>query len=129
MGLDTLLPFRAFAERSEQLKKQLLNFVASAKAEGKIVAALGASTKGNVLLQFCGFNDNDIGCVGEVNPEKFSCFTPGTYLPIVSEEELLAQKPDYLIVLPWHFRAFFVNNPKFAGTKLVFPLPQLEVVG
>lgn len=129
VGLDTLLPFRAFAERAGLSKKQLLDFVASAKAEGKTVAALGASTKGNVLLQFCGLTDQDITCVGEVNPEKFGCFTPGTYLPIIPEEELLARKPDYLIVLPWHFRAFFVGNPKFAGTRLVFPLPKLEVVG
>lgn len=129
MGLDTLEPFRAFAERAALSKKQLLDFVASAKSEGKSIAALGASTKGNVLLQFCGFTDRDIACVGEVNAEKFGCFTPGIYLPIVPEEELLAQNHDYLLVLPWHFRAFFVGNPKFSGKKLVFPLPQLEVVG
>ena len=129
MGLDTLFTFRAFAERAEQSKKQLLDFVAIAKSEGKSIAALGASTKGNVLLQFCGFTDRDIACVGEVNAEKFGCFTPGTYVPIVPEEELLVQNHDYLLVLPWHFRTFFVGNPKFFGKKLVFPLPQLEVVG
>ncbi|NDP48804.1 MAG: class I SAM-dependent methyltransferase [Sulfuriferula multivorans] len=129
MGLDTLAPFQAFAERAALSRKNLLDFVAKAKSEGKTVAALGASTKGNVLLQYCGLTDRDIASVGEVNAEKFGCFTPGTYIPIIPEEELLAQNPDYLIVLPWHFRSFFVGNPKFAGRKLVFPLPQLEVVG
>ncbi|MBS1227012.1 MAG: class SAM-dependent methyltransferase [Proteobacteria bacterium] len=129
MGLDSLEPFQAFAERAEVSRKHLLDFVATVKSEGKTLAALGASTKGNVLLQYCGFTDRDIDCVGEVNSEKFGCFTPGTFLPIVPEDNLLAKKPDYLIVLPWHFRGFFVNNPKFTGIKLVFPLPQVEVIG
>ena len=81
------------------------------------------------MLQYCGLTENDIEVVGEVNSEKFDCFTPGTWIPIISEEKLLASKPVYLIVLPWHFRNFFIGNPKFTGIKLVFPLPQLEVVG
>jgi len=129
LGLDTLVPFASFAKRIENAKQELLDFIACAKAEGKKVAALGASTKGNVLLQYCGLTEQDITCVGEVNFEKFGCFTPGTWIPIIPEEELLASKPDYLIVLPWHFRFFFIGNPKFAGIKLVFPLPIIEVVG
>ena len=129
LGLDGLEPFRAFAERTALSKRQLVEFVAKANADGKTVAALGASTKGNVLLQFCGFTAADIVSVGEVNTEKYGCFTPGTFLPIVPEDLLLSEKPDYLIVLPWHFRAFFVGNPKFSGVKLVFPLPHLEIVG
>ena len=129
LGLDGLEPFRAFAERTALSKRQLVEFVAKAKADGKTVAALGASTKGNVLLQFCGFTAADIVSVGEVNTEKYGCFTPGTFLPIVPEDLLLSEKPDYLIVLPWHFRVFFVGNPKFSGVKLVFPLPHLEIVG
>jgi NDP-4-keto-2,6-dideoxyhexose 3-C-methyltransferase len=129
LGFDTLEPFVAFEGRIQAAKKELLEFLSSAKAQGKKVAALGASTKGNVLLQYCGLTGNDINAVGEVNSEKFDCFTPGTWIPIIPEEKLLASKPDYLIVLPWHFRNFFIGNPKFAGIKLVFPLPQLEVVG
>ena len=129
LGLDTLEPFVAFEMRIQTAKKELLKFLSHAKAQGKKVAALGASTKGNVLLQYCGLTENDIQVVGEVNSEKFDCFTPGTWIPIIPEENLLASKPDYLIVLPWHFRNFFIGNPKFAGIKLVFPLPQLEVVG
>ena len=128
LGYDTLAPFIAFAARTKEAKIALVDFVAQAKREGKLVAALGASTKGNVLLQYCGFTERDLPFIGEVNQEKFGCFTPGTWIPIISETELLAKKPDYLIVLPWHFRAFFVTNPKFSGTQLVFPLPQLEII-
>ena len=127
-GYDSLELFVAFASRTKTAKETLLNFLAKAKRENKVVAALGASTKGNVLLQYCGLTPDDIACVGEVNDEKFSCYTPGSWLPIVPENELLALKPDYLIILPWHFKSFFTGNAKFSGCKLVFPLPTLEVI-
>ncbi len=127
-GLDTLQPFREFSDRVEASRKELLAFLAEAKAQGKRVAVLGASTKGNVLLQYCAITTADVGCVGEVNAEKFGCFTPGTWLPIVNENDLLANEPDYLLVLPWHFRKFFLTNRKWKTAKLVFPLPRLDVV-
>ena len=127
-GLDTLLPYQAFAERVIQTKRDLLKFIETARAEGKTLAVLGASTKGNVLLQYCGLTTKEIEFVGEVNPEKFGCYTPGTWLPIIPEQELLAKKPDYMIVLPWHFRQFFVTNKKFSNMNLVFPLPKVEIV-
>lgn len=127
-GLDTLAPYRAFAERAAHTKSELLAFIKSARAEGKSVAALGASTKGNVLLQYCGITEKEISCVGEVNIEKYGCFTPGTYLPIIPENDLLQNEPDYLIVLPWHFRKFFVAKRKWKHAKLVFPLPHVEII-
>lgn len=127
-GLDTLPPYRAFAERVVQTKCDLLRFIELARAEGKSVAVLGASTKGNVLLQYCGITAKEVEFVGEVNPEKFGCYTPGTWIPIIPEQELLAKKPNYMIVLPWHFKKFFVTNKKFSNTNLVFPLPTLEIV-
>ena len=97
-------------------------------AEGKTVAALGASTKGNVLLQYCGLTANEIDFVGEVNAEKYGCFTPGSWIPIIPEAVALAKKPDYLIVLPWHFRKFFQGQERYKHTNLVFPLPSLDVL-
>lgn len=127
-GFNTLLPFREFADRVAQTKCELLKFMAAARVEGKSVMVLGASTKGNVLLQYCGLTANEIKFVGEVNPEKFGCYTPGTWIPIISEQELLAHKPDFMIVLPWHFRKFFTSNKKLSGMSLVFPLPNVNVV-
>jgi hypothetical protein len=127
-GLDTLTPYLAFAARTADSKRQLLNFITQAQAEGKVVAALGASTKGNVLLQYCGVTESEIAYVGEVNVEKYGCFTPGTWIPIVSESDILKNEPDYLIVLPWHFRKFFISKCKWKHAKLVFPLPMLEII-
>jgi NDP-4-keto-2,6-dideoxyhexose 3-C-methyltransferase len=126
--LHTLKPYLAFADRVLETRRDLLAFLDAAKAAGKTVAALGASTKGNVLLQYCGLTTTQVQSVGEVNPEKFGCYTPGTWLPIIPEQELLSAKPDFVIVLPWHFRKFFVHNKKLAGVNLVFPLPKVEVV-
>ena len=125
-GLHTLAPYHAFAQRTAASRGELRRFVATAQAEGKRVGALGASTKGNVLLQYCGFTPREIVAVGEVNPDKFGAYTPGTFIPIVSEDELIGDV-DYLLVLPWHFRAFFEQSPKFRDAKLVYPLPELTV--
>ena len=127
-GLGTLAPYLGFAERTSALKVDLLAFIDSAKAQGQCIAALGASTKGNVVLQYCGISTDMIPVVGEVNPEKFGCYTPATWIPIIPQDEVLASNPDFLIVLPWHFREFFLKHPKLAGRKLVFPLPTVEVV-
>jgi C-methyltransferase C-terminal domain/Methyltransferase domain len=127
-GLDTMIPYQEFAERVVKTKRDLLEFIRTAHSENKTISVLGASTKGNVLLQYCEITTKDVEFVGEVNPEKFGCYTPGTWIPIISEEELLSKKPDYLIVLPWHFRQFFVSNKKFSGMSLVFPLPNLEII-
>jgi NDP-4-keto-2,6-dideoxyhexose 3-C-methyltransferase len=127
-GLDTLEPYLQFAERTRQSREDILRFVADARAAGRSVGALGASTKGNVVLQYCGLDAEDVVGIGEVNPEKFGCFSPGSYIPIIPEADLLAQRPDYLLVLPWHFRRFFLHNDRFRDHNLVFPLPRLEVV-
>ena len=128
MQLDTLIPYQKFADRVVKTRDDLLKFIEKSSFDGKTVAVLGASTKGNVLLQFCGLTGKEIDSVGEVNPEKFGCYTPGSWIPIISEKELLTKKPDYLIILPWHFRDFFVANKNFVGMTLIFPLPNLELV-
>jgi hypothetical protein len=127
-GLGGPEPYRAFARATADARRELLAFLSDARARGKTVAALGASTKGNVILQYCGITEREIAGIGEVNPDKFGCFTLGGEIPIVPEEELLARNPDYLVVLPWHFRSFFESSPRYAGRNLVFPLPRLEVV-
>lgn len=127
-GLDTLAPFEDFARRTAQSREGLRAFIGRAKADGRSIAALGASTKGNVLLQYCGITTDDIAEVGEVNPDKFGALTPGTFLPIRAESEVLAHDHDYHLVLPWHFRRHFLANPAYAGRALVFPLPALQVV-
>ena len=131
LGLDTPRPYAEFSSRVFQHRKDLQSLVRRLGEAGKTVAAYGASTKGNVLLQFCGFGPDDIAFIAEVNPEKFGCFTPGSLIPIISEEEARAKKPDYMLVLPWHFRDFIVNKEQdflAGGGRLIFPLPEIEIV-
>jgi NDP-4-keto-2,6-dideoxyhexose 3-C-methyltransferase len=66
--------------------------------------------------------------IADVNPDKFGALTPGTWIPIENEGQVLMSNPDYLLILPWHFRNFFVTNPLFKGRNLAFPLPRLEIV-
>lgn len=128
-GLDTEVPYRAFADRVAQSQANVRAFLDAAKAEGRTVGILGASTKGNVLLQYCGITADDVVAVGEVNPDKFGSFTPGSLIPIIDEAKLLALKPDYLMVLPWHFRPFFEKRFGDLESRLVFPLPELDILG
>jgi ABC-type Fe3+-hydroxamate transport system substrate-binding protein len=119
--------YHDFAQRAAKSKRDLLDFLQEALAKGKTIAALGASTKGNVLLQYCGLTENEISYIGEVNEDKFGCYTPGSWIPIIPEQELLARRPDYVIVLPWHFRQFFETNPRLSDLRLIYPLPHLDV--
>ncbi len=64
----------------------------------------GASTKGNVVLQFCGITQREVAAIAEVNEDKFGAYTPGTHIPIIPEAEARAMRPDYFLVLPWHFK-------------------------
>ena len=127
-SMHTAKPYLAFAKRVDDSRRRLRTFLDEARRKGQTVAALGASTKGNVLLQYCALTSQDIASIGEVNPDKYGAYAPGTWIPIVPETELLASQPDFLLVLPWHFRKFFEGSPRFASANLVFPLPELDVV-
>ena len=128
LNLDSLEPYRAFERRVKKCRQDLLDFIEKAKRENKTIIGLGASTKGNVILQYCGITEADIPEIGEVNTDKYGSFTPGSLIPIVRQDEALASRPDFLVVLPWHFKSFFEKHAAFKGLNLVFPLPQLEIV-
>jgi hypothetical protein len=131
MGLDTPKPYRDFEERVFNHRKHLKALVEALVADGKKIIGYGASTKGNVLLQFCGLTAKQIPYIAEVNPDKYGSFTPGTNIPIISEKEARAMKPDYFLVLPWHFKTGILEREKdflAQGGKFIFPLPEIEIV-
>lgn len=131
-GLNTPKPYRQFEERVFKHRSDLKRLIQSLVADGKRVLGYGASTKGNVLLQFCKLGPELIPAIAEVNQEKFGAYTPGTHIPIISESEAHAMRPDYFLVLPWHFKSTIVQREaKYlaAGGKLIFPLPEIEIVG
>lgn len=127
-GLDDLATWDGFRRRVENARHDLVRFLEEASRTGKRVCGLGASTKGNVLLQYFGIDARLLSAIGEVNEDKFGAFTPGTLIPLVPEDEILASNPDFLLVLPWHFRDFFLQLPKLQGRTLIFPLPHFELV-
>jgi hypothetical protein len=121
-----------FRNRVEQRQHDLKSLLERLKESGATVMGLGASTKGNVLVMTTPVTEELVSKVGDVNPYKYGRFLPGSHIPIVSEEEVLAENPDYLLILPWHFRETFMERlqPYLAGGgRLIFPLPDLEVVG
>ncbi|MBY0533688.1 MAG: hypothetical protein K2P31_01825, partial [Rickettsiaceae bacterium] len=130
-GLNTIEPYLNFQKKAYEHKSSLLSLLNALVADGKKIFGYGASTKGNVLLQFCGLNTSHIQCIAEVNEEKFGTYTPGTNIPIISEADAKNLKPDYFLVLPWHFRNSILNREtEFleSGGKFIFPLPEIEII-
>ena len=131
MGINTPKPYREFEDRVFRHREDLTRLIRALRADGKTVLGYGASTKGNVVLQFCGFTPDDIPAIAEVNPEKFGRVTPGTNIPIISEAEAHAMAPDYYLVLPWHFKEGIIRREKKylnSGGKFIFPFPEIEII-
>jgi len=131
-GLDRPEPYLAFARRIGHHRAVIRAFFAEAGAAGKLVLGYGASTKGNVVIQSCDITPAEMPAILERFPPKFGLVTPGSRIPIISEEEGRARRPDYLFVFPWHFRAEIIRREAAfleAGGHLVFPLPRFEIVG
>ncbi|WP_254063070.1 class I SAM-dependent methyltransferase [Caulobacter sp. S45] len=131
MGLGTVRPFREFEDRVFRHKADLLRLLKALAADGKKVLGYGASTKGNVTLQFCGLTTAEVPAIAEVNPEKYGRVTPGTRIPIISEAEAKAMEPDYFLVLPWHFKEGILRREQeftARGGKLIFPFPEIEII-
>ena len=130
-GFGSLRPFEEFRARVLAHKRELRARLEGIRARGGRVLGYGASTKGNVILQFAGIDRDLLPAIAEVNEDKFGCVTPGTWIPIISEADARARKPDYFLVLPWHFRAGIVEREAAylaAGGRLLFPLPTIDVV-
>jgi len=131
LELDADDPYKNFQNAIEEHRDQLTSYVKKLHAEGKKIHIYGASTKGNTILQWCGLDGSLIEYAAERNPDKYGALTLGTNIPIISEEESRAMKPDYYLVLPWHFKDEFVIREREmleAGVGFIFPLPNLEVI-
>lgn len=126
-GFDTLIPFHDFGKQVRESKEKIREFLTHTNDSGQRVIGLGASTKGNVILQYVGANPDLIAEIGDVNPDKYGCVTPGSWIPIVPESTALANDADIYLVLPWHFRSHFTTNVRYKGRKLCFPLPLLTI--
>ena len=122
-----------FASDATKHSIELKNLIAQYKEKNFRILGLGASTKGNVLLQWCGLDSSTIHSIGDINPKKFGKRTPGSNIAIVDEKVVLdsANHEVLALVMPWHFRDGIVkNSSEFVanGGKLLFPLPKIEIV-
>lgn len=131
LELDTDKPYKNFQDKINIHRDELSKLLKQLKKDNKKIHIYGASTKGNTILQWCGFDNRIIDYAADRNPEKDGAFTLGTDIPIISEEKSRAMKPDYYLVLPWHFKKEFLEREKNileSGTKLIFPLPNIEII-
>ena len=131
MHLDTMKPYREFEKRVLALRELCYNFIKKAVSKGKTISIYGASTKGNTLLQYYKLNNTLIKNAAERNPSKWGLKTIGTNIPIVSEVEVRNLKPNYLLILPWHFLDEFQKREKEflnSGGKFIVPLPDFKII-
>ena len=130
-GLHTVDGHQGFAPAVLKIKSDLLEFLLTAAREGKSVAGYGAPGKGNTLLNHCGIRSDLLSYTVDRSPFKQGRFLPGTHIPIYAPERLAETKPDYIVVLPWNLREEISRQLSYVGAwggKLVFPIPQLEIV-
>jgi SAM-dependent methyltransferase len=121
-----------FYNRIEALKKETVDFIKAEKAKGKVICGYGASTKGNTLLQYFGLDNTLIDAIAERSHYKFGLKTIGTNIPILSEEDVRAMNPDYMLVLPWHFISEFIKREDeflTKGGKFIVPCPNFQIIG
>jgi len=131
LGLDEIDVYKEFAIWVNRIKEDVVGFIKSQVGNGKKVYVYGASTKGNTLLQYFELDHTLITAAAERNADKWGKVTVGTHIPIVSEEEARAAKPDYFLVLPWHFLEEFRQREKaylLSGGKFIVPMPHFTLI-
>jgi hypothetical protein len=131
LGLNTTSPYLQFAERVQRIKKQVSAFVKGQVEQNKRVFVYGASTKGNTMLQYFELDHTVINAAAERNPDKWGKVTVGSRIPIISEAEARAAKPDYFLVLPWHFiEEFKAREHDYLSStgRFIVPLPKFELI-
>jgi len=129
-GLDRLERYSAFTEQVEETKRKLLQFLITARREGKTVAGYGAPGKGNTLLNYCGIRTDFVDYTVDRNPYKHGRFLPGTHIPIFEPEKIKETRPDYLLILPWNLKDEIMGQMaeiRTWGGQFVIPIPALEV--
>jgi hypothetical protein len=130
-GMLDINYYKNFQVKIEKIKIDLLEFLLTQKKAGKKVAAYGAAAKGNTLLNFCGVKSDMISFVVDANPAKQNKYMPASHIPIVKEERIKADKPDYIIILPWNIKDEIVKQLDYVnewGCKFVVPIPSLQVL-
>ena len=128
--VDKIKTYLNFKKKINKIKDLSLSKINSIISKKKIIHGYGASTKGNVILQYFNINNKTIKYISDRNPFKFNRYTPGTKIKIISEKKSRNLKPDYYFVLPWHFKKEILVREKEIrrkNTKFIFPLPKFSI--
>ena len=131
MALDSPAPYEEFARNVERVGQELKALCESIVADDKTIHIYGASTKGNTILQYAGLDSRLIPYAADRNPDKWGSATR-TGIPVISEEESREMRPDYYLVLPWHFLDEFMQREREyldRGGSFIIPLPEVRVTG
>lgn len=130
LRLDKFETFQEFAERVDTIKRDLTQAVAGLKAAGKSVVGYGAPAKGNTLLCFLGIGPDQLDYIADRSPLKQGLFTPGMHIPVVAPERLLADQPDYVLILAWNFVDEITEqlaSYREAGGQFILPVPEVQI--
>ena len=130
-GLDRIEKYALFTEQVEETKRALLDFLISARRQGKVIAGYGAPGKGNTLLNYCGIRTDFLAFTVDRNPYKHGRFLPGTHIPIFHPEKIKETRPDYVLILPWNLKDEIMGQLaeiRSWGGQFVVPIPRLEVI-
>ena len=130
-GMLNIEYYKNFQVKIEGIKNDLLEFLLQQKRAGKKVAAYGAAAKGNTLLNYCGIKNDMISFVVDANPNKQNKFMPASHIPIVTEEFIRNEKPDFIIILPWNIKDEIIKQLNYVnswGGKFVVPIPHLQII-
>ncbi len=128
---NSIKTFEIFFENTRKHKKIFKELLLNLNDMKKLVIGYGASTKGNIILQYCGIDSDLVPFIGEVNKYKYNKYTPGSKIKIISEEKARSLEPDYFLILPWHFKNYLIKKErkiKKNKSKLIFPLPDIDIV-
>ncbi|MDB5223984.1 MAG: class SAM-dependent methyltransferase [Chitinophagaceae bacterium] len=129
-GINELEYYNNFQQKALKVKLDLTDFLIKQKRENKQVAAYGAAAKGNTLLNYCGIKNDLIDFVVDANPHKQNKFLPASHIPVMNEEQLKKNKPDFVIILPWNLKKEIttqLNYIKDWGGKFVVAIPELKI--
>jgi hypothetical protein len=122
--------YRRFGERVLACRRSVLEFLSTVRREGASVVAYGAAAKGNTLMNYCGLTSADIPVVADRNPHKQGKLLPGSHIPVISPDELLALEPDYVLILPWNLREEIMrqlDGIRAWGGRFVTPVPEIRI--
>ena len=130
-SLENKITYNKFYNKINLVKKKIKKLIIKIKSNNKSIHGYGASTKGNVLLQYFNISKDYIEYIADRNKQKVNSYTPGTKIKIISEKTSRKMKPDYYLVLPWHFKSEIIKREtktRKKGTKLIFPLPKIQII-